>query len=63
MNNKKAKYIAIPFIIVIMSIFFLHVISKDKDISASENRTLTQIPTMEDIKKEDFTIYHCTNCS
>ncbi|MCC3869713.1 DHHW family protein [Terrisporobacter mayombei] len=55
MNNKKAKYIAIPFLISIIAILFIHTISKDKEISASENRALAQIPTVEDVKKEDFT--------
>lgn len=55
MNNKKAKYIVIPFITIIMSTLFIHIISKDKEISASENRTLAQKPTIEDVGKEDFT--------
>lgn len=55
MNNKKAKYIAFPFLITIIATLFIHTISKDKEISASENRALTQIPTVEDMKKEGFT--------
>ncbi|MDU6986022.1 MAG: DHHW family protein [Terrisporobacter othiniensis] len=55
MNNKKAKYIVIPFVTVIMAMFLIHIVSEDKESSASENRTLTQIPTVKDIKKEDFT--------
>ncbi|MEG1409742.1 MAG: hypothetical protein RSD36_07845 [Terrisporobacter sp.] len=55
MNNKKAKYIVIPFIIVIISMLFIHVIIKDKEASVSENRTLAQKPTIEDVGKEDFT--------
>ena len=55
MNNKKAKYIVIPFITIIMSTLFIHIISKDKEISVSENRTLAQKPTIEDVGKEDFT--------
>lgn len=55
MNNKKAKYIAIPFLTVIIATLFIHTISKDKEISTSENRALAQIPTVEELKKEDFT--------
>ncbi len=55
MNNKKAKYIAIPFLTAIIATLFIHTISKDKEISTSENRALAQIPTVEDLKKEDFT--------
>lgn len=55
MNNKKAKYIAIPFLIAIIATLFIHTISKDKEISASENRSLAQIPSVEDVQKEDFT--------
>ena len=55
MNNKKAKYIVIPFVTVIMAMFFIHIVSEDKESSASENRSLAQVPTIKDIKKEDFT--------
>lgn len=55
MNNKKAKYIVIPFVTVIMAMFFIHIVSEDKESSASENRALAQVPTVKDIKKEDFT--------
>lgn len=55
MNNKKAKYIVIPFVTVIMAMFLIHIVSEDKESSASENRSLAQIPSVKDIKKEDFT--------
>ncbi|MBZ2174266.1 hypothetical protein K8M07_03290 [Schnuerera sp. xch1] len=55
MNNYKAKWITIPFIIIIMTMSFMNIISKDKEVSASENRTLQQKPTIEDIKDGSFT--------
>ncbi|WP_395760264.1 hypothetical protein [Clostridioides difficile] len=42
MNNKKSKWISIPFVVIIIGIFLIHIVSKDKEISASENRTLAQ---------------------
>ena len=50
MNNKKAKYIVIPFVTVIMAMFLIHIVSEDKESSASENRSLAQIPSVKDIK-------------
>lgn len=55
MSRKKAKYIVIPFVLVIMGIPFFHIISKDKEVSASENRTLAQTPTIKDVKNGDYT--------
>lgn len=55
MNRKKAKYIALPFIIIIIGIFFVHIISKDKESSASENRVLAQKPTIKDIEEGEYT--------
>lgn len=55
MNNKKAKWIALPFITIVMGTFFISVISKDKEASASENRTLAQMPTLKDIKSGEYT--------
>lgn len=55
MNNKKSKWISLPFIAIIMGTFFIHIVSKDKEISASENRTLAQIPTLQDCKSGKYT--------
>lgn len=55
MNRKKAKYIVIPFLVVIMGIPFLFIINNDKEVSASENRTLAQKPTIRDLKNGDYT--------
>lgn len=55
MNNNKAKWITIPFVIMIMGTFIIAIISKDRVVSASENRTLQQKPTVEDIKKGVYT--------
>lgn len=55
MNKKKSKWISLPFIVIIMGTLFIHVISKDKKISASENRTLAQIPTLQDCKSGKYT--------
>lgn len=55
MNRKKAKYIALPFIIIIIGIFFIHIISKDKESSVSENRVLAQKPTIKDIEEGEYT--------
>ncbi|QUH18652.1 hypothetical protein [Alkaliphilus sp. B6464] len=55
MNNNKAKWITIPFVIMIMGTFIINIISKDRVVSASENRTLQQKPTVEDIKKGVYT--------
>lgn len=55
MNNKKAKWIALPFITIVMGTFFISVISKDKEASASENRTLAQMPTLKDAKSGEYT--------
>lgn len=54
MNNKKAKWIALPFITVIMGTLFITIISKDKEVSASENRTLAQMPTLKDVKSGEY---------
>lgn len=51
MNQNKAKFIVIPFIILIFGLFFINIINPDKEVSASENRALKQRPTKED--KED----------
>lgn len=50
MSNNKAKWMAIPFIIIILGIFFINIIVGDKTISTQENRTLQQKPTIEDLK-------------
>ncbi|MCC0628341.1 MULTISPECIES: DHHW family protein [unclassified Clostridioides] len=55
MNNKKSKWISIPFVVIIIGIFFIHIISKDKEISESENRTLAQKPTLQDCKSGKYT--------
>ncbi len=55
MNNKKSKYIALPFVIIIIGTFFIHTISKDKEASASENRTLAQKPTIKDFESGTYT--------
>ncbi|MDI3117432.1 DHHW family protein [Clostridioides difficile] len=55
MNNKKSKWISIPFVVIIIGIFLIHIVSKDKEISASENRTLAQKPTIQDFKFEKYT--------
>lgn len=55
MNNKKARYIALPFIIIIIGTFFIHMISKDKESSASENRVLAQKPSIKDVEDGEYT--------
>ena len=55
MNNNKAKWIAIPFLIMIMGTFIISIMSKDRVVSASENRTLQQKPTVADIRKGVYT--------
>lgn len=55
MNKKKSKWISLPFIAIIMGTFFIHIISKDKEISASENRTLAQKPTIQDVESGKYT--------
>ena len=55
MNRKKAKYIIIPFLLIIMGTLFIHIISKDKESSISENRALAQLPTVKDIKLGNYT--------
>lgn len=54
MNKNKAKYVVIPFVVIIMGTLFIHIISKDKEASISENRTLAQAPTVKDIKTGDY---------
>lgn len=54
MNKRKAKWIAIPFIIMLMGIFFINILNRDKEVSISENRTLQQMPTIKDIKQGKF---------
>ncbi|MCC0683007.1 hypothetical protein KGF42_08135 [Clostridioides sp. ZZV15-6383] len=55
MNNKKSKWISIPFVVIIIGTFLIHIVSKDKEISESENRTLAQKPTLQDFKFEKYT--------
>lgn len=54
MNNKKAKYIVVPFLITIFIFFFMNIFIPDKIISISENRNLEKKPTIEDIKKGSY---------
>ncbi|MCR1898592.1 DHHW family protein [Irregularibacter muris] len=54
MNEKKAKYIAVPFLIMLFMFFFINILMPDKIISASENRNLEKKPTIKDIKEGSF---------
>ena len=51
MNEKKAKYIVIPFLIVIFSFFLMNLVVPEETVSVSENRSLEEKPSMEDIKE------------
>lgn len=55
MNNNKAKWLIVPFIIIIMGTFIINIMYKDKAVSVSENRALEQKPTLEDLKKGEYT--------
>lgn len=48
MNKTKSILIIIPFIIIIFGFSIINIISKDKDISEAENRTLAQMPELKD---------------
>lgn len=54
MNKKQAKYITIPFLLIIFGFFTLNIISPNKKYSVAENRNLEKAPTMQDIKNGDF---------
>lgn len=54
MNKEKAKFIAIPFITLILGLFFINVINADKKISESENRVLKQKPVKEDVNDYSY---------
>lgn len=55
MNNNKAKWLIVPFIIIIMGTFIINIMYKDKAVSVSENRALEQKPILEDLKKGEYT--------
>lgn len=44
MDNMKSKIISIGFVIIIISVFIINLINKDKLISTSERRKLNQLP-------------------
>ena len=48
-RNKKAKYIAVPFLIILYAFFLVNIAIPDEKISTVENRTLTRKPGMEDM--------------
>lgn len=54
MNNRKAKYVAITFLIIIFTFFFVNLFNADKTMSVSENRNLEKRPTMEDFKNGNY---------
>lgn len=45
-SKMKDKIIAIGFIVILLSIFLINIITKDKKISSNERRILTQAPTI-----------------
>lgn len=49
MADIKSKLIVIPFLIVLSGILLLNLIMKDQTISVSENRALSQMPTIKDL--------------
>lgn len=44
MNKKKGLWISIPFLIIIFGFGIVNIITKDKEVSEAENRTLKQVP-------------------
>ncbi|SHH37573.1 alginate O-acetyltransferase AlgX-related protein [Sporanaerobacter acetigenes] len=54
MNNRKAKCVAIPFLIIIFTFFFVNLFNTDKIVSVSENRNLEKKPTIEDFKNGKY---------
>lgn len=55
MNKKRAKYVIMPFVMLIGSGFLLNLTNKDKENSFSENRALEQKPGIESIKDRTYT--------
>lgn len=55
MNKNKARFIAIPFIVLTFSIFFVNIVNADKESSISENRALQQKPTIDDLEDKTYT--------
>lgn len=55
MNKKQAIYIIVPFLSVIFLIGAINLVSKDKESSIAENRNLTQMPTIENVRQKNFT--------
>lgn len=51
MNERKSKYIVIPFLVIIFAFFFINLFNPDKIMSVSENRNLEKKPTIEDLEK------------
>ncbi len=56
MNKKKAKYIAVPFLVIIFLFFLINVFSPKKMLSSAENRNLEKIPSITDIKDGTFAV-------
>lgn len=54
MNEKKAKYIIVPFLIIIFLFFLMNMFIPDRTMSVSENRNLEKKPTIEDIKEGSY---------
>lgn len=54
MNKKKAKYIVVPFLVIIFVFFFMNVFIPDKIMSVSENRNLEKKPIIEDFKNGSY---------
>lgn len=59
MTKKESLWISMPFIIIIFGFFILNIVIRDKEISVAENRTLTQMPKLqEDNFRENFENYY-----
>ena len=54
MSKKRAKYIIVPFILLMGTGFLLNMVNKDKKTSFSENRTLQQKPAIESLRDGTF---------
>ncbi|MGF7058510.1 DHHW family protein [Brassicibacter mesophilus] len=54
MNKKKAKYIVIPFLVIIFGFFLMNILCPDKKFSITENRNLAKKPTVEDIVNSTY---------
>lgn len=55
MNNRKAMYLIVPFLIIVFGIGIINFITRDKEISEAENRNLQKRPTIENLKQNNFT--------